>query len=777
MRFVLLSLFCLVGCLHAPGASPPRRPTPQSLPLQAPSQPAMSIEGRAVGNRRDPSVAYNGKDFLVVWSDQRRWAGEKIGPTEIVAARLDANGAPIPGGQSTVALVEAYDSSLRAQVLACGAQWVIVFGSNRNGESISVVRLQADGTKVDAAPYRMGDFVGGGGFSAACTKDSLLVAWSAATQKGEATQRVWGALLPLQGELQEKRFQVSPKPATKHQSTYSFSYPPSVVFDGDHYWVAWSTNAEGEGYPNQLVASRLSPDGSPEPPLILGKGALAAAASIGGGRAIFAWPSLVENKGYQRVGVRVKNGALQDTKPFALDPGVSYDNTSVQIVALQNQYVASWVVNPHRLRGVTIPANGAASPAQDILARGQSLPYQSLYLQEVTQAATDNTIVWVWKELYAPVPRYPEDPKIMAALVAPSQFAPEKRTDTSATLLSTSINAQLDVAVGSRGSEHLVVWIDTREGVQRLYGAWLNANGEKSGEEFLLSPALLGACQSPRVIAGKRGYLVLWEGPTSNDEGLLGVWLAPLATSAPKPHFLARGLGGEERYDATFDGRQFQLVFLSYGDIRLQRWEEEAEPAAAVFIQPSGKNVAYRTSPVLSCDAKKCSVALAAVSGGNAWLETGAAKEKEPLKAMPERPTNHFIGHLAWMRSSSEVLWIEDGGSEDLLQLGELGRSGASIASSHKIPDVFYGPIQVVETSQGEAIFMVGRSWAQPPKIYLYRYDGASWRGGVWSEGSQFSIAENPAGGFIAAWITFDPTTQSNRVSVRLLSDQLESPP
>jgi hypothetical protein len=773
IRSGVLSLVCLVGCLHPAGSATPRKPSPKSFVLQGPSPIAERVDGILSGKREAPSVASNGKESLVVWSDQRRWVGEKLGPNELFSVRLDAEGKLIPQSQKTLALENGAGGSLQSQVLSCGGQWVALFADPQYGEQISLVRLRADGSLVDSSPFRVGGFVGGSGFSAACHKDELLLAWTASKAKGESNKVVWGSWISLQGAPQEERFQISPK---GDGSSYTTSYAPTVVFDGKGYWIAWSTNASGGSYPNQIVASFVQKGSSVGAPSLLGEGALVSAASVGGGRAIFVWPTLVANRGYQRVAVRVKDGAKQDASPVAVEPTVSYDNTEIQVTAHQEQYVISWISPPHRIRGVIIRSSGAAGAVQEMVARGQSLPYQTLRLQDATLTSVGSSLLWVWKEMYSPVPAYPEEPKMVSALVSPSQFTTEQeKKDTPSEVLSVGVNAQQDVSIASRGSEHLVVWIDTRGGFRRLYGAWLSETGEKIGNDFMISPDLPGVCQTPRVVAGRSGYLVLWEGPIKTEAGLVAVWLGPLATESKEPHFLARGLGGSERFDALFDGEQFQLAYLSYGDLIVSSWSESDGVGERVYVELSGKDVAYRTSPALLC-AKTCSLAISAVSGGESWIEYTGHVGAERLKALPQRPTNHFIKRVSWLRSSGLLVWLETDGADGggLVNLAEVGRK-FEIKSSQKILRSWTSAIQTIRSAEREMLFWVESAWNGAPQARLSLYDGAL-RGDIWAEVMQASIAENPKGGFVVAWIAYDPETQSNRLYARLTSDSLEPP-
>src|SRR5262249_12330507 len=158
-------------------------------------------------------------------------------------------------------------------------------------------------------------------------------------------------------------------------------------------------------------------------------------------------------------------------------------------------------------------------PAGYLLSRGVSLPYRSLIIRQAALTVAHGRPLAAWSELHVRRPENNDDQvDVMAGwLDAAAMSAEQTREESAAARLSTSVNAQLEVAVASRGSEHLAVWIDSREEKQRLYGAWLDPSGARRGEDFLISQAALSPCQAPEVVAGRQGYLVLWECVTEGD--------------------------------------------------------------------------------------------------------------------------------------------------------------------------------------------------------------------------------------------------------------------
>ncbi|WP_146209753.1 hypothetical protein [Vitiosangium sp. GDMCC 1.1324] len=205
----------------------------------------------ASGDQRNPSVAFDGSNFLVVWEDERNPAS-----TDIYGARVDGNGAVLD--TSGIVLTSATNNQTLPKVVFRGSDsdYLVVWQDTRNvnrdiyGTRVNVAGNVLDGSGV-ALIMRPGEQ--GQPAIAVGATNSFLV-WEDGS--GSATSHIYGALLPAGSLTSLSAFNICPGP-TASQIT------PSVTFHvaSGNYFVVWS-DTRNTTTSNDIYGTRVNSAGT-----------------------------------------------------------------------------------------------------------------------------------------------------------------------------------------------------------------------------------------------------------------------------------------------------------------------------------------------------------------------------------------------------------------------------------------------------------------------------------------------------------------------------------
>jgi len=182
----------------------------------------------ANGDQKNPSVAFDGSGFLVVWEDERNPAS-----TDIYGARVDGNGVLLD--TSGVVLTSATNNQTLPKVVFRGSDHLVVWQDTRNvnldiyGTRVSLAGIPLDGSGV-ALVMRLGEQ---GQPAIAVGATNSLLTWE--DSSSSASPHIYGALVPAGGLTALSAFNACPG-STASQTT------PSVAFHAasGNYFVAWS---------------------------------------------------------------------------------------------------------------------------------------------------------------------------------------------------------------------------------------------------------------------------------------------------------------------------------------------------------------------------------------------------------------------------------------------------------------------------------------------------------------------------------------------------------
>jgi hypothetical protein len=207
----------------------------------------------APGGQSTPAVASDGRDHLVVWFDSRN------GGTDIFGARVSHNGDVLDHGG--IAISTAPNDQLDPAVAFDGTNYLVVWSDNRNGSpfvdnfNIFGARVARDGTVLDSGAFAIGNTTANQGPPAlAFDGHNYLVAW-VDTRNGNSSFDIFAARVSPTGTvLDPGGIPVSLSGAAQAR--------PAVSCDGGECLVAWQDARNGGATQSEIFGARVTAGGS-----------------------------------------------------------------------------------------------------------------------------------------------------------------------------------------------------------------------------------------------------------------------------------------------------------------------------------------------------------------------------------------------------------------------------------------------------------------------------------------------------------------------------------
>ncbi len=201
-------------------------------------------------SQADPQVAFDGRNFLVVWSDDRLRPDPDDPQDDVFGARVTRAGVVLD--RDGIRISTAAEQQLDPSVAFDGSRFLVVWTDTGSGSGdISGARmtttgmvLDANGFVISSGPKGQGDPV------VAFDGTRYLVAWS--EESGELYD-IFGARVSRAGKT------LDPKPIRISRGGRAWD-APAVAFGDENYLVAW-TDWE-TGYSQDILGARVSRGGS-----------------------------------------------------------------------------------------------------------------------------------------------------------------------------------------------------------------------------------------------------------------------------------------------------------------------------------------------------------------------------------------------------------------------------------------------------------------------------------------------------------------------------------
>lgn len=435
-----------------------------------------------------PRVAFDGTNFLVVWGE-----GE-YESHDILGARVGTDGEAI---DSLAIPISTAAGDQTAPDVACGDRtWLVAWRDIRAGfglDEIYGARVSAEGLVLDGA----GIPVSGGSYEAQDPKVSFdganyLVVWYD-----------WRDELGVRAVRVTSQGSVLDAQAIDVSEGSNGGWAAAVGFNGTDYLVAWKGNS-----PYDLCGARVAVDGTVVDSLpanfsLAASDQSAAAASFDGTNYLVVWHEL-RNGGYDICGVRVApDGSVLD--PYGIpvcispadqeQPAVAFDGENF-LVVWQDSRIESYGY-PHTIYGARISRDGAVLDPSGIMISTAS-DYQSF--PAVAFDGTNYFVVWQ-REVLGP---YTD---LYGARVTKGGIV----IDTAGIPISTAPYGQAHADLAFDGSNYLVVWEDMRGGHRNdVYCARVTPAGEVIDGAGIAISTEVWHQSYPDVAFDGTNYFVVW---------------------------------------------------------------------------------------------------------------------------------------------------------------------------------------------------------------------------------------------------------------------------
>ncbi|MEW5741485.1 MAG: hypothetical protein AB1938_21365 [Myxococcota bacterium] len=483
-----------------------------------------------VVNAERPAVAFDGVNYLVVWSDERTEV-----PGRIYGVRVDANGAPLGPNFYIGAGRSNPDVAFDGANFLVVAQSAVGFPAQND---VSGVRVSPAGVVLDTTPISIASAGTDDEFPAvAGGNGGWLVVW---TNGAGTNANVLGARVSGAGVLLDTTPLTLSNAANAQGSA-------DVAFDGTRFFAVWR---DFRGASPAIYGARVSTAGVVQDTagLLLAGGTTgrdAPAIAFDGTRYLVAFAS--GPVGTRNIdAVRVSTAGAVVGGVFSVSANAA-DESNPAVTWTGANYVVGWNREvPFDAWAARVDGAGAVLDASPLVVAGQA----SAGELDVALASNGSHALVVWRDTALGV--------AARRLSSAGTFL-----DATARGLVQAPNVESGPQVAFDGANALVVWRDGRNGNADIYAARVTPAGA-SLDGTGLPVATSGADEvTPAVGFGGGSYLVVW----MRGGNIYGRRYSP-AGAALGAEFAVTAAAATETFPRlAFDGTNFLVVFRSGADI------------------------------------------------------------------------------------------------------------------------------------------------------------------------------------------------------------------
>jgi hypothetical protein len=456
-------------------------------PEYPPSDP---VFGPAPGSQSRESVAFDGANYFVAWTEFR-W--DAYG--DVYGARVTPSGTVLdPGG---IAIASGTDQQTGPTVAFGGGVYLVTWMNYRTGATDDVygARVTTGGTVLDPSGIAISAAAGDQRDPAVASDGTdFLVTWDD-TRAG--LQDVYGVRVSAGGVVRDSGgFVISSEPNEQLR--------PAVAFDGADYFVVWADARSGQ---YRIYGTRVTPAAD-----VLDPGGIAisssnggnASVTFGGANYLVVWQSDANDIYGARV---TPTGVVLDPAGIAVSTAPGYQIGPV-VASDGADYLVAWT--DYRAGGNNEDIYGARVSAAGIVLDPAGIPVSTAPYEQWTPAiAFDGTNYLV--AFSSQVRAY----DVLGARVSPlgSVLDPDGIT------LSLAATDESTPAVAFDGTNYLVAWGEQRSGTYGIYAARVTQAGDLlDGTGILVAAGALDQ-SSPRLVYGGTNYLVVWQNTDGGIDG------------------------------------------------------------------------------------------------------------------------------------------------------------------------------------------------------------------------------------------------------------------
>ncbi len=539
-----------------------------------------------------PAVASNGKDYFVVWEHF-----DFVTELDIYGARVTADGQAsdpegivinrLPRDQSAPSVAGGGEGYLVAwRDLRSGSDWDVYGTRVSNGGVV----LNGDGFPISTAPgHHAQPFVARG-------PSGFLVVWPDSRGFGATGWDIYGARLDTNGAVLDIN-DIAICTASNDQ------WFPQVAANSNGYLVVWQdSRSTGNVEENDIYATLVSPAGVVSHPQGIAVSTAAGnqsrpSVAAGANDFLVVWndnrpgqPGIYASRVAADSSVLDVEGVLVDGVPRTFFPAVA---------ASEDGFLAVWMRTSHPAGGFGSGILGAR-----LNSRGEAIDPEAILItpkdndQNSPAVAFNGTnwlVVWEdwrdttnWSDIYGV--RISCDGRVL---------------DTAAIPISTRPGFELRPAAASAAGDYLVVWADSRNSAPPyydIYGTRVRGDGavlDSGGMAIRTAPRNQ---PSPSVTSDGTNYLVVWD-----STNIYGAWVNRDGVVLPPNGFpISARTDAQSVPCAAFNGRDFLVVWTEwYQRPQSQHdvWGARVSPAGVVLDAtgiPISRATNAQTAPVVA---------------------------------------------------------------------------------------------------------------------------------------------------------------------------------
>ncbi len=466
----------------------------------------------ASGDQYSPSIAFDGTNYFVVWTDGRDvW--------DIYGARVTTSGAVLD--TAGIPISTESDNQYSPSIAFDGTNYLVVWMDERSGlySDIYGAKVSPSGTVLDTAGIPIST-ASGDQYSPSIAFDgtNYLVVWR--DYRSDSDYDIYGARVTTAGTVLD--------PAGIPISTASGDqYSPSIGFDGTNYLVVWEDYRSGTSWDSDIYGARVSTSGTVLDTagiristVLVAYGQYSPSITFDGTNYLVVWEDGRNSSFYSDIyGARVTtSGAVLDTAGIPISTA-SGDQYSPSIAFDGTNYLVVWrdARSGVDIYGARVSTSGAVLDTAGIPISTASGWQES---PSIGFDGTNYLVVWEDK-------RSDSDYDIYGAKVSPSGTV----LDTAGIPISTASGDQYSPSIAFDGTNYLVVWRDYRsDSDYDIYGARVTTSGTVLDPSGIAISTAANNQYSPSIAFDGTNYLVVWADERSGWYDIYGARISILGT-------------------------------------------------------------------------------------------------------------------------------------------------------------------------------------------------------------------------------------------------------
>ena len=453
------------------------------------------IISTAVNDQCDPSIAFGGVNYFVVWQDRRSGAYD-----DIYGARVSRSGVVLD--TLGIAVAAASDYQIIPTIGFDSRNFLVVWMDRRGGTyDVYGARVSQSGIILDPSGITISTAADSQYYpSIAFDGVNYLVVWQ--DRRSGAYDDIYGTRVSPSGTVLDPSG-IAISTATHNQRI------PSVAFDGTNYLVVWQDRRSGiyEIYGARMNRSGTVFDSSGIAISTEAPSSCRPSIAFDGVNYLVVWEDARGASFIDIYGVRMSRaGVVLDTTETAISTIVS-DQYSSSIAFDGTNYLMLWQDKRNGLRSGSYPDIYGARVSQSgiILDPSGIAIATASYAQQYPSIAFDNTnYLVVWQDLRSGL--YDD---IYGTRVTQLGTV----LDSSGIAISTASYAQWYPSLAFDDTNYLVVWQDSRNGIgpyDDIYGARISQAGLVLDPDGIAISSARRYQAYPSVAFDGTNYLVVW---------------------------------------------------------------------------------------------------------------------------------------------------------------------------------------------------------------------------------------------------------------------------